>query len=77
MDAEHRENKICDECGSDYLTATPAMSRLCSECAHWLYGYLRCDHEFVQQRCSKCGWDGSVSAYIRGLQAQQAEQRQT
>lgn len=73
-DSEHPEMRCCDECGSDHFATASQMSRLCSECSHWLYGYSRCIHEFVQGRCSKCDWDGSVSAYIRGLQTQQGEQ---
>ncbi len=72
MDIEPGQTKCCDECGSDYLAAASQMSHLCPECAHWLYGYPRCGHEFAEGRCSKCGWDGSVSAYLRTLQAQAA-----
>jgi|GEM_PF-2533603 len=41
------------------------MSHLCNECAHRLYGYERCTHEFVEQTCKKCGWDGSISNYLQ------------
>ncbi len=71
--AERSETKCCDECGSDYFAHTSQMLWLCPECAHWLYGYPPCAHEFVQGRCSKCGWDGAVSAYLRKLQAQSGE----
>lgn len=67
---EHRPTKRCDECGSDYFGAQSPMAQLCPECSHWLYGYPRCPHEFAGGRCSKCGWDGSVSEYVRGIQAQ-------
>ncbi len=41
------------------------MDRLCPECAHLLYGYPNCDHAFVDGRCSKCGWDGSRSDFLK------------
>lgn len=63
----------CDECGSNYITASSQMTRLCPECAHHLYGYPACDHSFTQQRCFKCGWDGSRSDYIRRLVNEPAE----
>ena len=47
------------------------MSALCPECAHWLYGYPPCEHVFeasdAGKRCTRCGWDGSQSAYVRKL----------
>jgi hypothetical protein len=73
-ESENPKTNVCDECGSEYFRAASHMSQLCNECAHWLYGYPRCAHEFVQGRCSRCGWDGSVSAYLRGLQARPGEQ---
>jgi len=75
-DAEQPQTKCCDECGSDYFAATSQMSQLCPECAHLLYGYPPCAHEFSQGRCVSCGWNGSVSAYLRGLLAKQSEQKQ-
>jgi hypothetical protein len=72
-DADTPEIRCCDECGSAYFAATSPMARLCPECAHWLYGYPRCPHEFERGHCSRCGWDGSVSPYLRGLQAQSGE----
>lgn len=73
MDTDHQRIKVCDECGSDYFASASSMSQLCPECSHWLYGYPRCPHEFTEGRCSKCGWDGSVSDYVRGLRAQRSE----
>ena len=70
---EHSETRRCDECGSDYFAATSRMSRLCPQCAHWLYEHPRCMHTFSGGRCSLCGWDGSVSAYLRRLQSRRAE----
>jgi hypothetical protein len=43
------------------------MEALCPECAHRLYGYPECGHEMAGGRCAKCGWDGSVSDYVKGL----------
>ena len=57
----------CEECGSAYVARTSAMAGLCPECAHHLYSYPACDHEMTDGRCAKCGWDGSVSAYVKGL----------
>jgi hypothetical protein len=63
--------KVCDECDSTYNAETSAMAALCPECAHWLYGYASCEHVFeatdAGRRCTRCGWDGSRSAYIRKL----------
>jgi hypothetical protein len=73
INPETTEVRCCDECGSEYLATASQMSRLCPECAHWLYGYPRCAHEFSQGRCSKCGWDGSVSEYLRGQRTQLKE----
>jgi predicted RNA-binding Zn-ribbon protein involved in translation (DUF1610 family) len=72
-DIGHREMRQCEECCSKYFASASLMSRLCPECAHWLYRYPRCAHEFVRGCCSMCGWDGSVSEYLRALQAQPGE----
>lgn len=66
-----RDMKSCDECGSTYFADSSAMSSLCTECAHHLYGYPVCEHDFREHRCTRCGWDGSRSEYIRGLLARQ------
>ena len=57
----------CDECGSQYFAGTSKMAALCPECAHILYGYDPCQHEFNGGRCTKCYWDGSVSDYVTTL----------
>ena len=71
MEASMAQNNsgksCCNECGSDYLSDRSPMASLCPECAHWLYGYPPCAHEFVNGRCSQCGWDGAVSAYVLEL----------
>lgn len=59
--------KTCDECESLFFAPASKMSGLCPECAHHIYGYLNCNHIFVQNTCSKCGWDGSTSEYIRHI----------
>ncbi len=43
------------------------MESLCPECAHLLYGYERCEHDFVEGRCTRCHWDGSVSDFGKSL----------
>jgi hypothetical protein len=73
INRDHPEVRCCDECGSDYFAAASPMSQLCPECAHWLYGYPRCAHEFIGGRCFRCGWNGSVSEYVRGLQGRPGE----
>lgn len=54
----------CDECSSSFIAARSAMAGLCAECAHQLYGYPACAHDFENGRCSHCGWDGSVSEFL-------------
>lgn len=54
----------CGECGSRFIASRSAMSGLRAECAHQLYGYPPCAHDFDSGRCKHCGWDGSVSAYL-------------
>ena len=66
---DHDHIKCCDECGSKYVSSTSKMAQLCPECSHWLYGYPLCDHEFSEGSCKRCGWDGSVSAYVQTLRA--------
>jgi hypothetical protein len=58
MDAEHREVRRCDECGNDHFASTSRMSRLCPECAHWLYGYQRCVHDLTDNLCWR--WDCEI-----------------
>lgn len=57
----------CDECGSLYVVSQSRMAHLCPECAHYLYGYPKCEHNFLHGYCSLCHWDGSVSNYIQTL----------
>ena len=60
-----KEINVCTECKSEYYAHTSKMTSLCPECAHVLYGYENCDHQFRDGRCIKCLWDGSVSEYIK------------
>jgi predicted RNA-binding Zn-ribbon protein involved in translation (DUF1610 family) len=59
------EKSTCAECGSEYYTQMSALAELCPNCAHHLYGHQNCDHEFKNDRCEKCYWDGSVSDFIK------------
>ncbi len=56
--------KTCDECGSPFFEGTSQMQSLCPECAHRLYSYPECRHEFENGRCTLCGWNGRVSPYL-------------
>jgi hypothetical protein len=64
---EQSEKTRCDECRSDYFAHFSYMAALCPECAHLLYGYPECVHEFVGDRCRLCFWDGSRSEYTKNL----------
>jgi predicted RNA-binding Zn-ribbon protein involved in translation (DUF1610 family) len=59
--------KNCDECASPFLGETSRMESLCPECAHWLYGTPNCEHQIVAGTCARCGWNGSVSDYVKSL----------
>ena len=58
---------VCDECGSKFIKAKSKMMSLCPECAHILYGYENCNHQFKNGKCELCHWDGSRSDYIKKL----------
>ncbi|OOF03807.1 hypothetical protein BZG80_09390 [Salinivibrio sp. MA440] len=55
----------CNECGSAYRPEASEMAALCPECTHRLYGYKNCPHEMESGRCKICGWDGSVSPFLK------------
>lgn len=59
-----RAVKICDECRSEFISASSSMAALCAECAHVLYDYPACRHVFDGRCCKRCGWDGSRSPYL-------------
>ena len=63
----NRAKHSCDECASPYFENSSKMTNLCPDCAHKLYGYKNCDHEFKNESCIKCGWNGQESDYIEGL----------
>ena len=64
-----KETKICDECGSTYFIGTSKMESMCPECSHVIYSCEPCAHEFKNNRCTKCNWDGSTTEYIKSLKA--------
>lgn len=70
---KNQPTKICDECESLYYGETSEMTALCPECAHLLYGYKNCAHIFVDGRCLKCYWDGSISEYCKKLKREQSK----
>jgi hypothetical protein len=41
----------CEECDSLYFSDSSRMSSMCPECAHIIYGYKACVHDFVDGRC--------------------------
>lgn len=60
----NREIKICNECESEYYKDSSEMLNLCPNCAHKLYGYTNCEHDFENDRCIKCFWNGKTSDYL-------------
>gem|GEM_PF-652655 len=71
MNNQPRNINTCDECISEYYPDTSQMTNLCPECAHVLYGYENCEHEFANERCIKCFWNGKASDYIKDLKEKQ------
>ena len=61
----NKEISTCSECKSQYYTDSSEMKGLCPECSHQLYGYRNCEHEFKDERCTKCFWNGNTSEYLR------------
>jgi len=62
-----KEILVCSECKSEYFKETSEMEGMCPNCAHYLYGYQNCIHEFVNDRCINCYWNGCSSNYVNGL----------
>ena len=58
------ETKRCSECKSDYFIDSSEMTELCPECAHKLYGYEKCNHDFENGRCKYCNWNGQSSEFL-------------
>lgn len=67
MNSEIPKIKICDECGSEFYKDLSSMEHLCPECSNILYGYENCKHEFVNNRCIKCYWNGNSTNYLDSL----------
>ena len=61
----NQEIKICAECESEYYKDSSEMMDLCPDCAHKLYGYPNCEHDFESGKCTKCGWNGQTSKYLK------------
>ncbi len=62
-----KEIITCSECESEFFKDSSKMEGLCPECSHVLYDYENCEHEFVNDRCIKCNWNGRSSDYIKSL----------
>lgn len=58
------DKRICGECESKYYEGRSEMMGLCPNCAHILYGYENCSHEFENGRCIKCFWNGKTSKFL-------------
>lgn len=67
MTMDKNKIAICDECRSEYYSTTSKMNNLCPECSHILYGYQNCEHQFKNDRCEKCYWNGSSSEFLKSL----------
>ncbi len=63
--ADHAMEMTCDECGSTFSASDATMSRLCRECAHYLYGKPNCAHSFRNGHCQRCLWDGQCQITSR------------
>ena len=61
----NREKIICVECESDYFEGSSKMTELCPDCAHKLYGHPNCEHKFEKGNCTKCGWNGQTSQFLK------------
>ena len=61
----NREKIICTECESEYFKDSSEMKDLCPDCAHKLYEYPNCKHEFEKGNCMNCGWNGKTSEFLK------------
>ena len=68
MDVVKFDKQICSECQSEFYTSVSKMKGLCPECAHYLYGYKNCKHQFKNGRCVKCFWNGNHSNFSKSKQ---------
>jgi hypothetical protein len=64
---EELQFQSCMECESNYLISSSKMGGLCPDCAHWLYGYENCAHDFKNGSCRLCHWNGKTSSYVLRL----------
>jgi len=53
------ETLKCDECNCSFKKDSSEMIALCPECAHHLYDYVNCTHEFENGKCKICFGDSS------------------
>ena len=72
VDGKSDMDPTCDECGSRFYASSSPMVSLCPECARRTYGTPPCPHVMVNDRCRICGWDGSVSDYIKAKRNKQS-----
>lgn len=54
---------ICDECKSELYADSQSLKSLCPNCAHHLYRYANCKHEFENDKCVKRYWNRNTSKY--------------
>lgn len=66
MDIKHSKI-VCDECKNEFYEKSSIIKNLCPECAHILYGYENCNHEFINNRCKNCYWNGNSSDYANKI----------
>ncbi len=62
-----RAKNVCEECESPYFADGSKMMGLCANCAHKLYSYPNCIHDFKNGVCLNCGWNGQEPSYIKTL----------
>ncbi|HLT53696.1 MAG TPA: hypothetical protein VKZ97_07390 [Flavobacteriaceae bacterium] len=67
MNKARKTISTCSECKSPFIKERSQMKGLCPECAHHLYGYENCPHEFKNGNCKHCHWNGSNSDYVKSL----------
>ena len=61
----NRDKIICAECESEYIKNSSEMAELCPDCSHKLYGHQNCEHKFENGNCTKCGWNGLTSEFLK------------
>ncbi len=65
MSAIEKEIETCELCGSLYYFTNYNRTslELCSNCSYLVTKENLCVHDFHEERCRKCYWDGSKSKY--------------